>query len=101
VWEIFKQHGIEPAPQCNRQTAHPAADWTTQIARNLVMDLQDAGTTVKYLIRDRDSKYTRAFDAVFKSEGVGIVTTCIRIPHELDHGIAGCKPAGTGSLTGP
>ena len=35
---------------------------------------------VKYLIRDRDSKYTRAFDAVFRSEGIGIVTTGIRIP---------------------
>jgi putative transposase len=44
------------------------------------MDLQDAGTTVKYMIRDRDSKYTRSFDAVFESEGIGIVTTGIRIP---------------------
>jgi hypothetical protein len=39
------------------------------------MDLQDAGATVKYLIRDRDSRYTAAFDAVVHSEGVAIVKT--------------------------
>jgi putative transposase len=44
------------------------------------MDLQDAGATVKYLVRDRDSKYTNAFDAVFKDEGIAIVKTGVRIP---------------------
>ena len=61
-------------------TAHPTAIWTTQLARNLVMDLQDAGATVKYLIRDRDSRYTAAFDAVFRSEGIAIVKTGIQVP---------------------
>jgi transposase InsO family protein len=59
-------------------TAHPT--WVTQVARNFVMDLQDAGATVKHLIRDRDSKYTRAFDAVFEAGGIEIITTGIRIP---------------------
>jgi putative transposase len=44
------------------------------------MNLQDAGSTVRYLIRDRGSKFTRAFDAVFEAEGVEIVTTGIRVP---------------------
>jgi putative transposase len=44
------------------------------------MDLHDARTTVKYLIRDRDSKYTTAFDAVFVDEGIATVTTGIRVP---------------------
>jgi putative transposase len=61
-------------------TVHPTGAWVTQIARNIVMDLQNAGATVKFLIRDRDSKYTAAFDAVFTCEGIEIVTTGIRMP---------------------
>jgi transposase InsO family protein len=61
-------------------TAHPTASWTTQLARNLVMDLQDADATVKYLIRDRDSRYTAAFDTVLEDEGIAIVKTGVRVP---------------------
>ncbi len=50
------------------------------MARNLVMDLQDASTTVKYLIRDRDSRYTAAFDAVLADSGITTITTGIRLP---------------------
>jgi putative transposase len=61
-------------------TTHPTGSWTTQLARNLVMDLHDASTTVKYLIRDRDSRYVAAFDAVFVDDGIAIVRTGIRVP---------------------
>ncbi|MEV6986112.1 integrase core domain-containing protein [Sphaerisporangium sp. NPDC051017] len=63
-------------------TAHPTAAWTTQLARNLVMDLHDAGATTKYLVRDRDrdSRYAAAFDAVFEDKGIAIVKTGIRVP---------------------
>lgn len=61
-------------------TTDPTAAWVIQAARNMVMDLQDAGATVTHLIRDRDSQYTRAFDAVFAAEGIEVVTTGIRIP---------------------
>jgi transposase InsO family protein len=44
------------------------------------MDLRDAGPTVKYLVRDRDSKYTATFDAVLKDEGIAIMKTDIRVP---------------------
>jgi putative transposase len=54
-------------------TAHPTAAWTTQLARNLVLDLRDAGAAVKYVIRDRDSRYTMGFDAVFADEGIAVV----------------------------
>jgi putative transposase len=61
-------------------TAHPTAAWTTQLARNLVMGLQDAGATVKYVIRDRDSRYTTGFDAIFEDEDIAIVKTGIQMP---------------------
>jgi hypothetical protein len=61
-------------------TAHPTAAWTTQLARNQVIDLQHAGATVKYLVRDRDSRHTAAFDAVFEDQGLAIVKTGVRVP---------------------
>jgi hypothetical protein len=68
-------------------TAHPTASWVTQTARNLVMDLEDTGRQVKYLIRDRDGKYPALFDQVLADAGIGVVFSGVRIPpHELDHG---------------
>jgi putative transposase len=61
-------------------TAHPTGDWVVQLGRNLVMDLEDAGAKAKFLIRDRDAKYTAAFDAVLHDAGLRIVLTGIRIP---------------------
>jgi putative transposase len=68
-------------------TAHPTATWTTQMAQNLVMDLQDVDACVRYLIRDRDSRFVAAFDAVLADSGIAIVTTGIRMPRiERNHG---------------
>jgi transposase len=61
-------------------TAHPTAAWVVQLGRNLVMDLEDAGARTKFLIRDRDSKFTAAFDAVFQDAGLHVVTCGIRMP---------------------
>lgn len=85
-------------------TTHPTAAWVTQVARNLVMDRQDIGATVTHLIRDRDSKYTRAFDAVFEAEGIDIVTTGIRVPRLnpiTERWVQTCRPADTSSSTAP
>jgi putative transposase len=59
---------------------HPAASWVTQAARNLVMDLQDAGCRARFLIRDRDGKFPEMFDAVLADAGIKVVPTGIRMP---------------------
>jgi putative transposase len=61
-------------------TAHPTGAWTTQAVRNLLMDLGDRATTMKFLLRDRDSRFTRAFDAVFAADGIRILTSPPRAP---------------------
>lgn len=61
-------------------TAHPTAAWVTQTARNLVMDLEDAGCRVKYLIRDRDGKYPGMFDEVLADAGITVVRSGVRVP---------------------
>ncbi|GAB2991886.1 integrase core domain-containing protein [Saccharothrix stipae] len=61
-------------------TAHPTAAWVTQAARNLVMDLEDAGSTAGFLIRDRDGKFPALFDAVLADAGVQVVLSGVRIP---------------------
>ena len=61
-------------------TAHPTAAWVTQIARNLVIDLDDAGSRVRHLIRDRDAKYPAMFDQILADAGITVVRSGVRMP---------------------
>jgi putative transposase len=62
-------------------TAHPNAGWVTQQARNVAGDLADERIDVKFVVRDRDTKYVTAFDEVFRSEGAQILMTPFRTPN--------------------
>jgi putative transposase len=61
-------------------TANPAGAWVVQQARNLTMALAERACPVRFLIRDRDAKFTASFDEVFRSEGIRIIRTPVRAP---------------------
>jgi putative transposase len=61
-------------------TPNPSGAWVTQQARQLAWGLAERSAPVRFLIRDRDSKFTRDFDTVLRSEGVEIIRTPIRAP---------------------
>ena len=61
-------------------TARPTGVWVVQQARNLTMALIERALPVKFLIRDRDAKFTSSFDEVFRAEGIRIIRTPVRAP---------------------
>ena len=75
-------------------TQHPTGVWTAQQARNLIMDLGDQAHRVKFMIRDRGSNFTAAFDAVFADAGIRTVLCNVRTPRMnaiAERWIGGCR----------
>ncbi len=66
-------------------SANPDGAWVTQQARNLLMRLEDEGVRARFLIRDRDSKFSRDFDEVFRSEGIRVIKAPVRAPRARAH----------------
>jgi putative transposase len=62
-------------------TAYPSGAWVAQQARNLVASLSDQAAAWKFLIRDRDAKFTRAFDDVWRSTRAEVICTPVRAPN--------------------
>jgi hypothetical protein len=65
-------------------TEHPVQAWVVQQARNLLMDLEDAGTRVKFVLHDRDASFTLAFDAVFRAADVRVIRSAVQAPRTND-----------------
>jgi putative transposase len=62
-------------------TANPDGAWVAQQARNLLVTLEERGRRVRFLLRDRDAKFCRAFDDVFRSEDAEVVLTPVQAPN--------------------
>src|SRR5262245_22717370 len=66
-------------------TTNPDGRWVTQQARNLLMQLDDEGIRPRFLVRDRDSKFTSEFDEVFRSDGIRVIKAPVRAPKARAH----------------
>jgi transposase InsO family protein len=84
---IVIEHGTRRAHLAG-VTANPDGSWTTQAARNVLMDLEERTASVKFLIRDRAGQFTDSFDAVFTAEGIRILA----IPPQAPRANAVCEP---------
>jgi putative transposase len=75
-------------------TVHPTGEWTAQQARNLIMDLGEQAHRAKFMIRDRGSNYTAAFDAALADAGIRTVLCNVRTPRMnaiAERWIGGCR----------
>jgi putative transposase len=73
------EHGTRRIPILGA-TEHPVQSWVVQQARNLLMDLEDAGTRMRFALHDRDASFTAGFDAVFQAAGTRVVRSAIQAP---------------------
>jgi putative transposase len=79
---VFLEHGTRRL-RIAGVTEHPTQNWTTQQARNLTADLDTSA--FRFLIRDRDTKYSAAFDSVFRADDMDILTSAPQAPKMNAH----------------
>ena len=80
IYVLFFIHHDTRLVRIASVTSKPSAHWVTQQARNICMELADQAKTIKFLLRDRDSKFSGSFDAVFAADGIRIIKTPVRAP---------------------
>ena len=78
LYVLFTIHLSTREVQILGVTDHPTGPFVTQLARNLAGDLLDRGRSIKFLVRDRDAKFTASFDEVFASQGIRVIKTPVR-----------------------
>jgi transposase len=80
--------------------AHRTGSFVTEVARNLAGDLTENGRSFRFLIPDRDARFTASFDEVFVSEGIEVIRTPVRSPRETRMRSGGYEPYGKSASTG-
>jgi putative transposase len=81
-------------------TTNPHGQWVTQQVRNLLMQLDDDDARPAFLVRDRDSKLTRDFDEVFRSQGIRVIKAPARAPKARRTPNAGSAASAASASTG-
>ena len=79
---IVIEHGTRRAHLAGL-TTHPDGAWTTQAARNFLMDIGHHADSARFLIRDRAGQFTESFDAVFTAAGIRILPARRRRPRRM------------------
>ena len=75
-------------------TEHPVQSWVMQQARNLLMDLEDAGIRAKFILHDRDASLTATFDSVFQTAGIRVIRSAVQAPRMnsvMERWIGSCR----------
>ena len=75
-------------------TGHRVQSRVSQQARNLLMDLEDAGTRAKFILHDRDASFTATFDSVFQAAGIRIIRSAVQAPRMnsvMERWIGSCR----------
>jgi hypothetical protein len=81
----WRSSSTAPACSITGVTAHPTAQWATQQARNLASDLGSRVESLRFVLRDRDSKYTASFDAVFETDEMEVLLNAPQAPRMNAH----------------
>ena len=89
---FFIEHGTRRV-QLAGITAPPTGEWVTRQARNLLMNLEGTAEGFKFLIRDRDGKYSALFDAILADAGIEVALTSVQMPR-MKPRVAYCTSSG-------